>query len=65
MKAYILSQKYGVVQIGHRVFQPFLGTSFETHRKGLKNLHTYDVPDVSMDSAIMALKKDAELYGVY
>ncbi|MDY6893869.1 MAG: hypothetical protein SVO01_00400 [Thermotogota bacterium] len=56
MKAYILSQQHGTVQIGCTVYQPCTNSSFRADRKGLRGLPVVEVGTQSMSEAIKALQ---------
>ena len=58
MKAYILSTKFGTVQIGDTVFQPETGAIFTVPPISPDEAERYpvvEVPDASMESARKAL----------
>jgi hypothetical protein len=57
MKAYILSEEHGTVQIGRTVYCLPTGKSFQSTRKGLKGLPCYDVQDNSWTAARIAAEK--------
>ncbi len=57
MKAYILSEEHGTVQIGSIVYQPCTGTMFQADRKSLKNKNYIVVEKASMEIARKILQK--------
>jgi len=57
MKAYILSEEHGTVQIGRTVYCLPTIQAFEASRKGLKNKPAYKVMDNSWNSAKQAIQK--------
>lgn len=57
MKAYVLSEENGTVQIGNTLFCLGSGKSFLTHRKGLKELPSIDVEEKSWKEAKKAFLK--------
>lgn len=67
MKAYIVSRKNGVVQIGNTVYQPCTGAIFSVGRgrpKGVSGVPVIEVEMNDMESAKMALEADARNEGV-
>jgi hypothetical protein len=56
MRAYILSEEHGTVQIGDTVFQPCTGARFRVNRKRLRGPRWVEVRKKSMEEAVEAMR---------